>query len=866
MRSTLLALLAALPCPALGAGARLFARRPSARPEGQAVRIDFALSRPADVEVAVLDADGRVVRHLAAGALGADRPPPPPLRPGLAQSLPWDRRDDFGEPAGDGPFAARVRAGLEVELGRMIGANPYAMGSVSSLAADPDGTAYVMSEAHGPGSFKQIVALAPDGAYRRTVLPFPADLPAERLGDFAYWDGRPRPINRNGLGPEFYTTARLTLLPTTDAAGLVLTDGRRLYRLARDGGMAGEAFQVASLWGEKPLPNSGRGPVFLALSPDGRTLYLSGPFSASTMYGHKADPRFPPGQVYRMEMGKPPMEPFVRLPTTGGSGKRPNWVNEHTAHPGHFTVPHGPIHGVAVDPQGVVLVADRDNQCVAAFEPSGRRAGALPLPYPDQLAVHPRTAALYVLTKEIVGYHRYRKALVKFRNWREPQEVARLELSVKGDWPVMALAPGERTSIVWLGGVGGEGGLLRIEDRGEELVVAEDLAARAAGALANADKIAVDEATDEVYINDAWKTFRRFDGLDGSGGEVVRFADGHSATDLAVGPRGYLYAQLGPGYSGPLGRWTRDLEPAPYAQTDTHILSPYIYARYGAGYCEKGIGVGRDGKVYVTWMYDWAKYFVTGFGPDGRPIEGRFLRDQLNPDHYERGTPESLRSGIIGPIPGANGGLRVDSHGNLYVGVGLQPPGHAPPPCLAKDRAYGRLVGSIVKFPPEGGQWLAPEDEEGQEAPPRPRGIAMRGGHYLAGALAVYPGYGPLSGHHPDAGSFGHHGYCVCRLARFDLDRYDRLYIPNAVTNSVRVTDNAGHPIATFGAYGNFDSAGADSPIPQPPIPLGWPVGVGVSDDHVYVADMLNRRVVRVDTTYAAEARCPIPAAGEDER
>src|SRR5262249_20108036 len=39
-----------------------------------------------------------------------------------------------------------------------------------------------------------------------------------------------------------------------------------------------------------------------------------------------------------------------------------------------------------------------------------------------------------------------------------------------------------------------------------------------------------------------------------------------------------------------------------------------------------------------------------------------------------------------------------------------------------------------------------------------------------------------------------------------------------------------------------------------PVIPLAWPIGVGVSYNHIYVCDQLNRRIVRVDKTWAAEA------------
>ena len=89
------------------------------------MKISFTLSAPADVEVAVLDAQGKAVRHLAAGVLGAKNPPPEPLKAGLAQTLEWDLRDDFGKPAAGGPFKVQVRAGMSVRFGKIMGTSPY---------------------------------------------------------------------------------------------------------------------------------------------------------------------------------------------------------------------------------------------------------------------------------------------------------------------------------------------------------------------------------------------------------------------------------------------------------------------------------------------------------------------------------------------------------------------------------------------------------------------------------------------------------------------------------------------------------------------------------------------------------------------
>ncbi len=106
---------------------------------------------------------------------------------------------------------------------------------------------------------------------------------------------------------------------------------------------------------------------------------------------------------------------------------------------------------------------------------------------------------------------------------------------------------------------------------------------------------------------------------------------------------GLIYARTGRGaadgcdYSGPLARFTRDLAPAPYA-SGTHVLSPYIYSRYGIGFAERGIGVGPDGKCYLGFMYKWVAYAIAGFGPDGKPLPGKQLKGVV--DDVARGKPQ----------------------------------------------------------------------------------------------------------------------------------------------------------------------------------------------------------------------------------
>ena len=55
---------------------------------------------------------------------------------------------------------------------------------------------------------------------------------------------------------------------------------------------------------------------------------------------------------------------------------------------------------------------------------------------------------------------------------------------------------------------------------------------------------------------------------------------------------------------------------------------------------------------------------------------------------------------------------------------------------------------------------------------------------------------------------------------------------------------------------GNEDSAGPASQIPTPAIPLAWPYAVSVGKSGVYVSDVVNRRILRLDLVFAVEATC----------
>ncbi|MBL8027479.1 MAG: T9SS type A sorting domain-containing protein [Fibrobacteres bacterium] len=98
-----------------------FTSGPTFSISGNKMVFSFTLSESCDVDVAVIDqSNDKVIKHLAAGKLSGEFPPPPPLTAGLSQQIEWDGTDDYGNWAGDKSVKLRVRANVRPELNKTI--------------------------------------------------------------------------------------------------------------------------------------------------------------------------------------------------------------------------------------------------------------------------------------------------------------------------------------------------------------------------------------------------------------------------------------------------------------------------------------------------------------------------------------------------------------------------------------------------------------------------------------------------------------------------------------------------------------------------------------------------------------------------
>jgi hypothetical protein len=864
----------------------VIARKPTAVKTGEGVRIDFAVSRPTDVAVSIEDAQGKIVRHLAAGVLGPNAPAP--LKPNsLEQSLVWDGKDDAGvrrwvaggslpnQPAATSnltpttqyppPVRVRVSLGLGAAFDKVLLSDPYNIGGVQNLAVGPDGTAYVMIGAGGSlWKGQQMVAFNREGTYQRMVMPFPANLKAKDVEglETVQLDGRPAPLvhglARYGTGEtsayDFYGSS------TVRRAGMAVTPGGQVLTLPTSGGLGALSERGGTPWGKYlgPRLSAGQGGggftgrPFIATSADGKRAYLSGLTGAD----RKAAPA-----VFRVPLPE-------RTPATLFFGDLKE-TGKDEAHLG------GPPAGLAVDGRGRVLIVDpANNRLVCVAEADGKFVGAMPVEKPESIAVDPKTGAVYVLRQSEKGAVELAK-FSKVEFGREVTPTATLPLSGAGRseaaWH-LALDAGVEPPIVWLGGE--RGGLLRVEDNGRAFGEPKRLNTSTVGNAAFVDAT-VDRFRNEIYVRGGIEPYWWFR-FNEATGEMAKIRPEplptNSGSALTVGLDGSLYL---PGWPDNLMRFTRDGKAAPWEiaqkgypvdrKIEGRVAIPPAHGRFvptSMTYTTHTVGVRRDGHIFV-------------FEPDapgGRPP--KMLIEYL-PTGERKPTP------IIWKVSDTAVGPKFDLAGNIYVAEQVKEPERPVPAdfkglvgevkvgARVEDTVKDGLLtmyGSILKFTPKGGMVNFPATPRGNTSQTRmdPTGAnPFDGEPQLDPSLKTQPvtsfRQGRLSaltvtGAEWVRTGISHVGFesCNCENTRFDVDDFGRVFYPDLGRFRVCVLDTNGNAITEFGGYGNAESAG-------PEIAFAWLIGVAATDRYAYMGDSLARRFLRVKLTYRSEETCALP-------
>ncbi|MHC4915843.1 MAG: hypothetical protein ACYTGB_10160 [Planctomycetota bacterium] len=867
-----------------------FTRKPTATRTNGKVRIEFAVDRETDVAVFVDGADGKVVRHLVAGVLGKN--PPSPLKPGLAQSITWDGKADYGREAKGGPFKARVALGVGAKYDKVLISNYQSIKGVSSLGVGPDGTVYCITTQGGSAwSGPQILAYNRDGTYKRSVTPFSTDHPEDKVKAFGVFQrhDRPAPLvhsHRLGLTPMPSPPRKSVMAVTPDGKALLwLTGGTRFHRTVRISAVGTDSsaiwphpsspgfMQSTTSSGGKARAESYSIRPMLAISSDGKHAYVSG--LRAKYNGKTVIPA-----VYRAPLpSRGPAELFF-----GHESK----TGKDSAHLG------GNAPGLAVDGKGHLLISDPANDRVMVIsEADGKCVGEMKVQKPDCLGANPRTGEIYVLRRT----GKYVIQLAKFSSWKTSTPSAVLPVHFSGNAsfpPVMALDANAPRPLVWIGSE--SSGLQRIQDLGGKFGDARTVTTRKDADCSFLD-LSVDHHRKEVYARVAravggfkysWFRYSETEGKTSRVGLNVLRASG---AQLVPGPDGNLYAS---GYPSQLYKHDRNGKPLSWSEggfpektlDKRGRISPLktvkqkhmTYAAVSMTWMTHTLGVRHDGHLFL----------LEPIHPGGRPTKA--LHEYLPTGRKLSKDPIiwQVSDGAVGP--------KFDQQGNIYIAEIVKPLGQPYPaefkkifPKLEMNKTRPRagtpqdntanMYGSIVKFSPEGGM-IHLSERQAFDYPYR--GKPKLNGHKpvdasyysstkykpvkVSGAEWIAPGYS-----HVEIRS------CNCETTRFDVDEFGRVWYPDLNLFQVRVVDTNGNPITRFGGYGNAESRGPDSlvvdaktgrlrppkngeksPFAKPEIAFSWLVGVGVTDDHIYTGDSLNRRMMRLKIVYSAQETCAI--------
>ena len=392
-----------------------FTRKPRVTRTGDKVTIAFTSRAFCDATVAIENADGRIVRHLASGVLGPNAPAPF-RKNSTEQTLVWDSKDDQGVYVDDADqVAVRVSLGLKPRFERNLVwwvRKRFSFG-VPIMRATGDGV-YVFQA----GGVDHLRLFDHKGDYVRTVYPFPAHkLKSVRgLKWVEFPQGYRLPFKNSGYqqtlltsGTSFFDgmSGRAATAMAVQGSKIALVE-LKLNRLSTDGSTGGLALEgpaTAYKFRAMGMNADGKvrqvGPSSAAFSPDGKWVYLT-------------------GFAWRVTWDFDVLHGVIRIPYKGDGGSKAagavsgrKLLRRSTASDGGATLfagsmkqrergkANGQFDGatsVACDKRGRVYVSDFMNDRVQVFSPDGRHLKNIKTSKPTQVEVHPRTQEIYVFS------------------------------------------------------------------------------------------------------------------------------------------------------------------------------------------------------------------------------------------------------------------------------------------------------------------------------------------------------------------------------------------------------------------------------------------------------------------------------------
>ncbi len=867
-------------------------KKPSITRNGDRVTISFETKGFCDVTVAIEDAQGKIIRHLASGVLGPNAPEPF-KKSSKSQAIIWDGKDDFERYVDDkASVVVRVSLGLKPRYEKSLDWFPkrfIATRHIPELVAQPEGV-YI----YEGGGIEQVKLFGHDGKYIRTVYPFPADKIKDmtQIKQYTFADGYKAPVwtgfyastlLRGGIGRK---DASWGTSATAFAVrkGCIASISTYICRLktngtAGDWPVVGPRFRGpdgktigASYCG--PTTDELTVPRSAAFSPDGKWLYLCADYTlrGSASIYHAVFPK--KHVVYRMDFAsdKSP-EPWL-----GGKPGKDK---------GRFNCPMS----VCVDNQGYLYVADHRNNRVQIFTSEGKWAGVIPVREPIYLQVHHKTRELYVASSSIKGRQgpsrvklihpelRVFDPFVKGKSAaKEPKQKYRLPirygpkatsnfcdpnlLRICVDswtdpvtiWAQLSYGNNRHTQIDETCGIErfeiNDGKLKRLESWNQQTKKAGLRFCRA-----YRQRLHVDSRNGMLYIQQGSRGSQLLR-INPDSGKMTTVKLPMRAEDIAIGHNGHILLRS---VDPMIGRYRIDSMrevPFDYGEELGKQISLLVTpgGRGAGNWLQGGFGVNHRGEIVVHACNSSADYegamsrtkdrnaVNTGqnkYVPKIYPGRRRYGEIHVFDKH---GKPVGFD--IAGKGSQRGRGVLIDNRGDIYF-------------FSAQARAYkGKpffpLSGCVMKFKRGKGRFLSsggtiPLPKSAQ--PDVPKNL---NGFWVQDAEWMYPGAGFSKDSPP----------CTCWQSRFCMDSFARSFIPEYIRNQIAVLDTNGNLILHVGRTGNVDdgvplvedmryrsekprSIGGDNAA------LFYPSHLAVYSDHrLFIDDQGNSRFVSVKLGY----------------
>lgn len=837
-----------------------FTAEPTVTRQADAVAIAFEAKDFCDATVAIENADGKIIRHLACGVLG-DKAPAPFKKGSLKQELVWDGKDDAGRYIDtQRDCVVRVSLGLKPRFERTLFWSPYKrLGfKYPVLAAGPEGV-YV-GESDG---VDHIRLFDHNGTYLRSVYPFPRASLDKIQGlpkhNFAI-DNQERPLKQGyvqgtllTIGSDEYNHDAISALAATQ--GKLAATMLKLDRLTPEGTSGGlnltgpkTSLPIARDAGGFGHPEDNVTPRSAAFSPDGKYVYLAG-----YQFGGWRQ-RSWLNVVMRAEYGTD-ADPSVFLGTL-----EPGETNG-TGDPGKFRV----VSSVDCDAQGRVYVGDYMNNRVQIFSADGKFLKAIETTHPAQVCVHKKTGEVFVFSWLLVnrlvtnGEERFPPKLSHFGAFDDPKKIAEYDLPMEGYNPTaawnfiggaehrMTLDSWAEKPTFWLvnGNAGGitqsddgsfrelidgweKGGVQIFEEAGGKLVPkkrfvdeAKKDAARIKPPILWRQRLYVNPKNGHVYV------------AEGDCG-VMKAVNQLIEIDPETGKQNFVELPLG------AEDLCFDQEGLAYLRTDTVVARfnadtwKEVAWDYGEDFDQHSYGMGARGAKLVCALqtpghrsFNFWQLGGIAISPKGHLIvttcngaylgdkpgwqrgeahfnyEGKAYRPALYPGRQCWGEIHIFdRKGkmlLEDAVPGMGhlNGIGIDADDNVYMLSAAKR--------LIEGKPFDQKLprdasGTVLKVPAGKAKVLS----DGSNMVPVPmdettkpkRGMDLTG--YTTGWVENAEWF------YGNAG-FSTPGACICWNCRFSLDYFRRSFVPEPLTFSVAILDASGNVIERIGRYGNVE-------------------------------------------------------------